>query len=214
MIKKKMGIKLKNKLQYFKDVMSAFGNARQQFFFSQKRGSIAIEGGVCTFVVFLFLAAMFDFFEVYNQTLLAVRLTEDLGVSVYNGRNITPAFLQGLVNEVMSMNGVTGSSASVYTMLINGSWLVRSYSYGGGCAGPNYGETAGGQFLSSLVRGISGGSDRYVVGWPNVVALAEVTVCVPPPPLYLNWAMFGNYNMSTQQAAVMVVAIPKPPKHK
>lgn len=204
---------MKNKLQHVKDVMVCFSNSQRQFFFSQKRGSIAVEGAFCTIVVLVFLGAIFDFLEYYNQTLLAVRLTDVLGMSVYNGRNTTPEFLQGLLNEIMAMNGVKGASASLYIRFIQGG-ILRGYSYGGGCAGPNYGAGYGGAWIGHLGGNI--GANQSIAGWSKtkVAALAQVTVCVPPPSLYLDWGSLGNGQMSSQIAAGMMLIIPKPPKHK
>ncbi|MBO6035506.1 MAG: hypothetical protein J6P38_00245 [Acetobacter sp.] len=168
--------------------------------------------------MFYFLSAIFDFFVLYSKTLLALRLTENLGISVYNARNATPAFLQGLLNKVMAMNGVKGSSATVATMMTNGYFVIRNYNYGGGCGGPNFGNYGQGidQFLSHLVLGQTGGATTSISGLSGVSAVAGVAVCVPPPSLYLNWAKFGSdyYTMATQQAGLMMFVIPKPPKHK
>lgn len=215
MIKKKMGIKLKNKLQQFKNVLKTFNNSQEQFFFSQKRGSIAIEGAICSTAVVGFLGVMFNFFQYYNQSLLAVRLTDNLGMSVYNGRNTTPEFLQGLLNEIMAMNGVKGSSASLYIRFVQGG-ILRGYSYGGGCAGPNYGAGAGGEWIGHLGGNI--GANQSIAGWSKtkVAALAQVMVCVPPPSLFIDWGKLGGAgaNFNSQLSAVMMLIIPKPPKHK
>ena len=205
--------KLKNKLQQFKNVLKTFNNSQEQFFFSQKRGSIAIEAAICSTAVVGFLGVMFDFFQYYNQTLLAVRLTDDLGMSVYNGRNTTPAFLQGLLNEIMTMNGVKGSSASLYIRFVQGG-ILRGYNYNGGCAGPNGGAFAGGGFISSL--GGSGSlGQSYLNGFNNVAALAQVAVCLPPPSLFIDWGKLGGAgaNMNSQLSAAMMLVIPAPPKN-
>ena len=209
--------KLKNKLQQIKDVMVCFSNSQRQFFFSQKRGSIAIEGAACTIAVFYFLAAVFNFFVFYNQVLLATRITEDLGISAYNARNATQVFLKQLVSQVMAKNGVKGSSATLATMMTNGYFVIRNYNYGGGCGGPNYGNYGQGvdQFLSHLVLGQGGGSNTTINGLAAVAAGAAVAVCVPPPRIYLDWATFGQwgYIMNQQQAGLMMFVIPKPPKN-
>ena len=214
--KRKGGVKLKNKLKnkllQFKDVLKTFNNSQEQFFFSQKRGSIAIEGAICSTAVVGFLGVMFDFFQYYNQSLLAVRLTDDLGMSVYNGRNTTPAFLQGLLNEIMTMNGVKGSSASLYIRFVQGG-ILRGYNYNGGCAGPNYGAAADGAFISSL-GGIGSLGNHYLSGFNHVAALAQVAVCLPPPSLYLDWGKLSNGNMTSQLSAAMILVIPAPPKKK
>ena len=213
--KRKGGVKLKNKLKnkllQFKDVLKTFNNSQEQFFFSQKRGSIAIEGAICSTAVVGFLGVMFNFFQYYNQTLLAVRLTDDLGMSVYNGRNTTPAFLQGLLNEIMTMNGVKGSSASLYIRFVQGG-ILRGYNYNGGCAGPNYGAAADGAFISSL-GGIGSLGNHYLSGFNHVAALAQVAVCLPPPSLYLDWGKLGNGIMTSQLSAAMMLVIPAPPKN-
>ena len=205
----------KNKLQQFKDIMICFGNSQQTFFFSQKRGSIAIEGAMCTLVVFTFLGVIINIFELYSQVLLAVRLTDNLGISVSNGRNMTPAFLQGLMSQIMAESGVNGVSATISTMPVSNGFYVKNYSYGGGCVGPNFGAMSGGQMLSSLVEGMTGGQGVNITGWPNVVGLAQVAVCVPHP-FYLDWAMMlgGSYATTQQQSGIMMLAIPKPPKEK
>lgn len=212
---------MKNKLQQVKDVMVCFDKSQRQFFFSRKRGSIAIEGALFTMVVFMFLCMLIDIFMVLNQALLAVRISEAVGLSLYNARNSNPEFLLGLTSKVMRLNNVKGSSASVYTMGVYSDWAVKEYNYGGGCAGPNYGAAAGGGFLSHLVGGSAGGEGKYIVGWPNASAIAQVLVCVPQPAFFLNWAFpgllfFGGYGpagMDQQQAALMMLAIPKPPKN-
>ena len=207
---------MKNKLQQVKDVMVCFDKSQRQFFFSRKRGSIAIEGAMCTMVVFMFLAMVIDIFMVLNQDLLAVRISEAVGLSLYNARNSNPEFLQGLTSKVMRMNNVKGSSASVYIMAVYSDWTIQEYNYGGGCVGPNYGAAAGGAFLSHLVGGSGGGEGKYIVGWPNASAIAQVLVCVPQPAFFLNWAFFGGYGsggMDQQQAALMMLAIPNPPKN-
>lgn len=210
MVSKVNGVKLKR----FKDLMVRFGNSRQQFFFSQKKGSIAIEGAMCTLTVFVFLGIMINLFEVYNQALLAVRLTDNLAMSLFNGRNSNQVFLQGLVDQVMAANGVKGASATVNTIYINGSWNMRTFNYGAGCQGPNYGQDANGIFLTDLI-GQNGGAGE-IFGYHNVNSLAQVTVCVPPQGLYLSWAFLGlGYNpFIYPQSAAAVVAIPNPPKHK
>ena len=211
---------MKNKLQQFKDVMVCFEKSQRQFFFSRKRGSIAIEGAMCTMFVFVFLCMLINIFMVLNQDLLAVRLSEAVGLSLYNARNSNPEFLLGLTSKVMRMNSVKGSSASVYTMGVYSDWAIKEYNYGGGCIGPNYGAAAGGQFLSHLVGGSAGGEGKYIVGWPNASAIAQVLVCVPQPAFFLNWAFPGLHffggssgGMDQQQAALMMLAIPKPPKN-
>ena len=209
MVSKVNGVKLKR----FKDLMLRFGNSRQQFFFSQKKGSIAIEGAMCTLTVFLFLGMMINVFEVYNQALLSVRLTDNLAMSVFNGRNSNQVFLQGLVDQVMAANGVKGASATVYTIYVSGSWKPRSFNYGAGCQGPNYGQGGNGLFLTALISQYGGSGTIY--GYPNMNSLAQVAVCVPPPALYLNWAFLGltGYSPFTQsQSAIAMVGIPNPPK--
>lgn len=214
MVSKVNGVKLKR----FKDLMVRFGNSRQQFFFSQKRGSIAIEGAVCTMAVFVFLGMMINIFEVYNQALLAVRLTDNLAMSLFNGRNSNQVFLQGLVDQVMAANGVKGASATVNSIYISGSWNMRTFNYGAGCQGPSYGQDGNGIFLTSMIGQHGGSGDIF--GYYNMNSLAQVAVCVPPPPFYLNWAFFGGpaivgYNAFTQpQSAIAMVGIPNPPKHK
>ena len=207
--------RVKLKLKQLKDLMLRFGNSRQQFFFSQKRGSIAIEGAVCTLVVFIFLGGLINLMEILNQRLLSIRLTNDLAISLFNGRNTNQAFLQGLVNQVMAANGVKGSSATVNTMYVNGSGALRTFNYGAGCSGP---ESSNGAFLESLKPEIEDYEDYYqessAGAGAGMSSLAQVTVCVPPPAFYLNWTMLGILYHPQRHAVTTIVSIPKPPKHK
>ncbi|MBQ3817986.1 MAG: hypothetical protein II846_02315 [Acetobacter sp.] len=203
--------RVKLKLKQLKDLMLRFGNSRQQFFFSQKRGSIAIEGAVCTLVVFIFLGGLINLMEILNQRLLSIRLTNDLAISLFNGRNTNQAFLQGLVNQVMAANGVKGSSATVNTMYVNGSGALRTFNYGAGCSGPKS-SIANGAFLEVLKSQFGDFSQAGGALERTVNSLAQVTVCVPAP-FYLNWAMLG-YTPPTSIAAVTMIGIPNPPKHK
>ena len=116
---------------------------------------------------------------------------------------------------------IKGASATVNTMYVNGSWALRTFNYGAGCPGPDYGSNANGVFLEALISQ-SGGSAGIIYGYPNTNSLAQVTVCVPPPAFSLNWVFgpFGGtngtgYNPFTQrQAAITMMGIPNPPKHK
>ncbi len=210
MVSKVNGVKLKR----FKDLMLRFGNSRQQFFFSQKKGSIAIEGAMCTLVVFIFIGMLINIVEVYLQAMLAVRLTDNVAMSLFNGRNTSYQFMQGLLDQVMAANGVKGSTATLNSFYVSGSWYNRTFNYGGGCQGPNYGQGGNGLFLQSLVQGV-GSSSGTIYGYPNTNSLAQVAVCVPPPALYLNWAFLGmtGYNPFTQtQSAIVMFGIPNPPK--
>ena len=101
-----------------------------------KKSSIAVEGAFCISLVVAFMLVPLVIASVdYSNSLLALRLADTLGMSFYNGRSVSPGFVQNIMNQVLAESGVKGVSAIVmvtsYVSTANNSpGNTVSYYYG------------------------------------------------------------------------------------
>ena len=207
----------KNKQQrgFFTKILNAFMRNLARFEHVQRRrlskkGSIAIEGAICTLAAIMLLGVMYNICIIYICMLRAQRMAGDTARGLINAQSMTPGVVQNLISDIAMEDGLdNGPTVQVSLTQVQGLGPVYTYYGGGGCAGPGgHGST---WILYTMQE--NSYSNSYTIGMPKALAFAQVNACVPmPTTAFINLATFGFMSMpQTPLTAHAFVVIPKPP---
>ena len=127
-----------------------------------KKSSIAVEGAFCISLVVAFILVPLVIASVdYSNSLLALRLADTLGMSFYNGRSMSPGFVQNIMNQVLAESGVKGVSAIVMVT----SYVSTANNSPGNTVSYYYGDSNSLAYESSTVNSVTcqpySGSDNF-----------------------------------------------------
>ncbi|MBO6086512.1 MAG: hypothetical protein J6P19_08980 [Acetobacter sp.] len=175
-----------------------------------KKGSIAIEGAVCTLAAIMLLGVMYNLSMIYICMLHAQRMAGDAARGLINGQSMSSGVVQNLISDIAMEDGLdNGSTVQVSLTQVQGLGGIYTYYGGGGCAGP------GGHGSEWILQTMQEGSNASSIatGMPKALAFAQVNACVPMPTTsFINLATFGFVNIpQTPLTAHAFVIIPKPP---
>ena len=174
-----------------------------------KKGSIAIEGAVCTLAAIMLLGVMYNLSMIFICMLHVQRMAGDAARGLINGQSMSSGVVQNLISDIAMEDGLdNGSTVQVSLTQVNGIGPIYTYYGGGGCAGPGgHGST----WILYTMQETNVNSSNS--GMPKALAWAQVNACVPmPTTAFINLATFGFVNIpQTPLTAHAFVAIPKPP---
>ena len=206
----------KNKQQrgFFTKILNAFTRNLARFEHVQRRrlskkGSIAIEGAICTLAAIMLLGVMYNICIIYICMLRAQRMAGDAARGLINAQSMTPGVIQNLVSDIAMEDGLdNGPTVQVSLTQVNGIGPIYTYYGGGGCAGPG---GHGSEWILQTMQETNVNSSNS--GMPKALAWAQVNACVPmPTTAFINLATFGFMSMpQTPLTAHAFVVIPKPP---
>ncbi|MBO6035496.1 MAG: hypothetical protein J6P38_00195 [Acetobacter sp.] len=194
-------------LNAFMRNLARFGHSERRRL--SKKGSIAIEGAICTLAAIMLLGVMYNICIIYICMLRAQRMAGDAARGLINAQSMTPGVIQNLISDIAMEDGLdNGPTVQVSLTQVNGIGPIYTYYGGGGCAGPGgHGST----WILYTMQETSVNSSNS--GMPKALAWAQVNACVPmPTTAFINLATFGFMSMpQTPLTAHAFVVIPKPP---